>query len=483
MSDSSPETGARQREPLRITYVVHHYPPAFRAGAEQYTHRLASWMLAQGHDVEVVTLESIATGSSTHIASTLDTFEGVPVHRLYFKLVGAPDELTWRYDNPLLERWIADYTAVRKPDFVHFMAGYLIGVGPLRAVRAAGIPMALTLHDYWFVCPRHTLQRGDGTLCEQVPEEPAACARCVAQGQSSTARADKLTGGLYSTFLERFGLAAERDAIAQRRIATAEAITWPDAVLAPTQFLAGKVHETLPQANVRYTPHGYDPHPELLLRAETEHTPAGDLQIAYLGQISPHKGVHVLVEAFRKLDAESATLHIHGGLESNSAYVATLRQLAGDARNIHFHGSYNNQQLPAILSALDAVVVPSIWYENSPLVIIEALAAGLPVITSRLGGMAELVEDGRTGLHFTMGDVDALAATLRTFVGDAALRSRLSANARTNGRRAVIDEMSELEALYRSLIAAKHGVRAPSANGALRARQQPMQEVSHARGD
>ena len=115
--------------------------------------------------------------------------------------------------------------------------------------------------------------------------------------------------------------------------------------------------------------------------------------------------------------------------------------------------------------------------------IIEALAAGVPVITSRLGGMAELVEDGRTGLHFTMGDVDALAATLRTFVGDEALRSHLRANARTNGRRGVIDEMTELESLYRGLIAAKHGVGAPRANGALPSSEQPMQEVSHARGD
>jgi glycosyltransferase involved in cell wall biosynthesis len=443
-------------KPLRITYIVHHYPPAFRAGAEQYTHRVAKWMQKQGHDVEVITLESIAEGSSTRIDATLDAFEGVPVHRLRFKLVGAPNELTWRYDNPLLERWVADHLAAHQPDFVHLMAGYLIGIGPLRAVRDAGIPMALTLHDYWYVCPRHTLQRGDGSLCTEVPAAPSACARCVAQGQAATARVDKLTAGLYSTVLERFGLAAETEAIAQRRKATAEAITWPNVVIAPTRFLAGKIEANLPMARVRYCPSGYDALAVDVLPVDATQTPLRPregVQIGYMGQIAQHKGVHVLVEAFRSLDPAIATLHIHGVLESNATYAATLRRLAGDAPNIRFHGGYNQSELPAILASLDAVVAPSIWYENSPLVIMEALGAGVPVITSRLGGMAELVEDGRTGLHFTMGDAAALASTLRTLVGDAVLRDHLRAGARANGRRSMADEMGELQEIYRALVA------------------------------
>lgn len=458
------------RAPLRITYVVHHYPPTYRAGAELYTHRVARWMQAQGHDVQVVTIESISEGSSARAEATLDEFEGVPVHRLRFRLVGAPDELIWRFDNPLLESWFADSLVARKPDFVHFMAGYLIGVAPLRAVRAAGIPMALTLHDYWFACPRHTLLRGDGALCAEVPAAPSACARCVAQGLSRTARADRLSGGLYSAMLERIGLSAESDAIARRREVAAEAITWPDVVIAPTRFLASKIRESLPQAALRHIPHGYDAQP-----APQEPPPdvAESVHIGYLGQIAPHKGVHVLVQAFRALNPATASLHIHGVLESNPAYATTLRRLAGAAPNIHFHGGYNHQELPAILGALDGVVVPSIWYENSPLVIIEALAAGVPVITSGLGGMAELVEDGRTGMHFATGDTGSLAATLRTFVGDAALRARLRANARTNGRRTVADEMGELEQIYRTVLALKVQ-QVPQV--------QPTREVIHARG-
>ncbi len=465
LASSFPGERALSRKTLRITYIVHHYPPAYRAGAEQYTHRAARWMVEQGHDVEVVTLESISEGSSAHVESTLEAYEGVPVHRLRFKLVGAPHELTWRFDNPLLEQWVADYLAERKPDFVHFMAGYLIGIGPLRAVRAAQIPMALTMHDYWFVCPRHTLQRGNGELCTAVPETPAACARCEAQGQNRTAKADSITGGLYSTVLARFGLAAETAAIAQRRAATAEAITWPDVLIAPTHFLAGKIKENLPRANVLVVPHGNDALPEQANdHAAAATVRAQGVQIGYLGQIAQHKGVHVLVEAFRRLGPESATLHIHGVLENNPAYTAVLRKLAGNAPNIHFHGGYNRDALPAVLAGLDAVVVPSIWYENSPLVIMEALGEGVPVITSRLGGMAELVEDGRTGLHFTMGDADALADTLRTFTGDAMLREHLRANARRNGRGSVADEMQQLEAIYIMHAAAREQAPARSAH-------------------
>ncbi len=481
LAASSPGESALPRKALRITYIVHHYPPDYRAGAEQYTHRAARWMVEQGHDVEVVTLESISEGSSAHVESTLEAYEGVPVHRLRFKLVGAPHELTWRFDNPLLEQWVADYLTERKPDFVHFMAGYLIGIGPLRAVRAAQIPMALTMHDYWFVCPRHTLQRGNGELCTAVPETPAACARCEAQGQSRTAKADSITGGLYSAVLARFGLAAESAAIAQRRAATAEAITWPDVVIAPTRFLAAKVKENLPRANVLVVPHGNDALPEQANdHAVAATVRAQGVQIGYLGQIAQHKGVHVLVEAFRKLDPGTATLHIHGVLESNPDYSVRLRKQVDNAPNIHFHGGYNRDALPAVLASLDAVVVPSVWYENSPLVIMEALGEGVPVITSRLGGMAELVEDGRTGLHFTMGDADALADTLRTFTGDAALRERLRANARNNGRYAVADEMRRLEAIYLTHVTAREQATAGNAGREAADVVQPAAEVLNA---
>ncbi len=472
-------TDAQANRPLRITYIVHHYPPAYRAGAEQYTHRVAAWMQSQGHDVEVVTLESINEGSSKRIEATRDLYEDVPVHRLRFKLVGAPDELTWRYDNPLLERWVDDYLHTRRPDFVHFMAGYLVGIGPLRAVHAAGIPMALTLHDYWFVCPRHTLQRGDGTLCMEVPASPSACARCVAQELRSTARADKLTAGLYSALLEKVGLAAETEAIAHRRAALAEAITWPDAVIAPTRFLASKINEVIPHARVRHMQHGY----AAMAAVERRKSPNAVVQIGYLGQISQHKGVHVLIEAFRALEPASATLHIYGVLESNPAYAAQLQQMAGAAPNIHFHGGYTRDELPAVLAGLDAVVVPSVWYENSPLVITEALTAGVPVITSRLGGMAEMVEDGRTGLHFTMGDVPALAETLQRFVNDASLRSHLSANARDNGRRPFVDEMREMQALYHSFAERAHAAQAAEPAPAYTEDVAHAQEVAHAHRD
>ncbi len=471
---SHPDESLERSAPLRITYVVHHYPPAYRAGAELYTQRVACWMQAQGHDVDVVTIESITEGSSSRVEATLGDFDGIPVYRLRFKLVGAPDELIWRFDNPLLEQWFADYLVQRKPDFVHFMAGYLVGAGPLRAVRAAGVPMALTLHDYWFVCPRHTLLRGDGTLCAKIPAAPSACARCIAQGAGRVGRADKLTAGLYSTLLERFGLALESDAIAQRRVLLDEAITWPDIVIAPTRFLAGKISENLPSVTIRHIPHGYDPRPASSAHKSAE---VDRVDIGYLGQIAPHKGVHVLVEAFRTLDPATASLHIYGILESNPAYASTLRRLAVGAENIHFHGGYDHQALPDILGSLDGVVVPSIWYENSPLVIIESLTSGVPVVTSGLGGMAELVEDGRTGLHFATGDVADLAATLGHFVADGEMRSRLRANAAAKGWRSVASEMNELVDAYRTTLASK-----PHESHENLQAQAPM-EALHARWD
>jgi glycosyltransferase involved in cell wall biosynthesis len=161
-------------------------------------------------------------------------------------------------------------------------------------------------------------------------------------------------------------------------------------------------------------------------------TPAGrkddTFHIGFTGQIAPHKGVHLLVQAFRSLDAKGRplALHIHGGLEAYPHYVAHLRRLIDGDDRIHLHGRFASAQLADVLNALDVVVVPSNWYENSPLAIMEAHAAGKPVITAALGGMAELVNDGVDGLHFRADDAADLARQLQRLIDDPALLSKLT---------------------------------------------------------
>jgi glycosyltransferase involved in cell wall biosynthesis len=177
--------------------------------------------------------------------------------------------------------------------------------------------------------------------------------------------------------------------------------------------------------------------------------PDGPLRVGYLGQVAPHKGVHLLVDAVRTLDV---ALAIHGPLNVDAAYVQQLRVHAGGTGRVTFHGSYAHADLPTILADLDVVVVPSLWHENSPTVISVAFTAGVPVLASNLGGLPELVRDGVDGLLFDPRP-DALRDVLRRMIDDPSILERLRRGVRPPRR--LDEELDDLGALYRTLIAAR----------------------------
>jgi glycosyltransferase involved in cell wall biosynthesis len=128
------------------------------------------------------------------------------------------------------------------------------------------------------------------------------------------------------------------------------------------------------------------------------------LHFGYIGAFHPHKGVHLLLDAFRGL-GHRATLDLHGCSFNTPVSEAHFKRSTTDpVEGVVVHGRYQNNEVYSILSHLDVVVVPSIWYENSPLTIQEAQLAGVPVITADVGGMAELVQDGINGRLFRCND-------------------------------------------------------------------------------
>ncbi len=430
---------------MKITLPVHHFPPHYSAGAELYAFRLARWLIAHGHDVEVVCVESIDQGNPGELQATEDRYQGITVWRLAFNLIEAPERLRWNYDNPLLGAWFAEYLERARPDLVHFQAGYLLGVAPLVAAHAAGVPTVLTLHDYWFLCPRITLLRGDGTLCTSIPNDPAGCAWCQRLERRSYRVPERLSGGMLGTIAQTIALRDERTVIADRRAQLLPALALPDAVIAPSHFLAERFAPFVPAERLYIARYGLDLTPFQQLH---QHAASEILHIGYIGQIAQHKGVHVLIDAFRRLNTNgrAAKLHIYGGLEAQPHYVESVRRLAGDDPRIQLHGRFTNSAVASILADLDLLVVPSIWYENSPLAIMEAQAAGTPVVTSALGGMAELVRDGVDGLHFQPADAADLARALQRLIDEPELLPTLRAGATMP--RAIDDEMRQLVSIY-----------------------------------
>jgi glycosyltransferase involved in cell wall biosynthesis len=128
----------------------------------------------------------------------------------------------------------------------------------------------------------------------------------------------------------------------------------------------------------------------------------------YIGQITPHKGVDLLMEAFAGLTEKPARLAIFGPRNQDAAYMHQLQELSGNSESVEFRDTFPSDQLGKVLSQIDVLVIPSRWYENSPLVLLYALATKTPVIATDMKGMSEFVKNDFNGYTFKKDDANHL---------------------------------------------------------------------------
>src|SRR4029453_16294494 len=172
------------------------------------------------------------------------------------------------------------------------------------------------------------------------------------------------------------------------------------------------------------------------------------LRVGYVGTLVWHKGVHVLIDAIRQMPSDQAEVSIFGDTDTFPDYTAELRAAARGLR-VRFMGRFERHRVADIYSQLDVLVVPSLWLENSPLVIHEGFMAGVPVVGARIGGITDLVRDGENGLLYSPKSSSALASALSRLATD---RSRLLAlRARPTPVRSIDDDALEWERRYLSL--------------------------------
>lgn len=430
---------------MKVILATHHFLPRYMAGAELYAYRVARWLQDHDHTVAVVCVESITDGDGT-LRVEREDYEGLAVYRLYFNLARTPDPFRWSYWNPDIGAWLEGFLREQSPDVLHVNSGYLLSASVIQAGRAADVPVVLTLHDYWFLCPRLHLQRPNGTLTV-LPNRPAECAWCLMTEKRRYRLPDVASGGrigrLATAWLER-RRSPRVQAIEERRRVLKEALGQVTAFVAPSRFLRDiYIGEGLPPERFSLIRHGLDMrlwrqdigvHRNSGNSEKLAGTQDSPLRIGYLGQLEPHKGVHVLIEAFRRLslpnrEGRDARLTIYGDMNRNAGYVRRLRQLANGEPRIVFAGAYDNRRVAEVLSSMDVCAMPSMLYENSPTVILEARASGVPVITTDLGGMAEMVRHDVDGLLFRPGDADDLARQLQRLLDEPDLLPRLRANA------------------------------------------------------
>ena len=200
-----------------------------------------------------------------------------------------------------------------------------------------------------------------------------------------------------------------------------------DRILAPTRLMRSiLINNGVRPEKIDLCPYGIN----LKHTLRVERVPGQVFRIGFIGTLYEHKGVHLLVEAVRSLPPNlPLELKIYGRVDEFPDYVERIRALAGDDPRIQFCGTFPNEQIGEVFSRLDALVVPSIWYENTPLVMYSAQASGCPLIASNLGGMAEVIHNDMNGFLLEPGDVSGLAGVLQKICPDRSILPRLAARA------------------------------------------------------
>ncbi len=422
---------------MRILFALHAYLPDGKGGTETHVASLAK-VLARQHAVRVVAREGDPNKPDFAVTkSVVDGIEVVHINNLYANATS----FGWIYKNEkiheLFERELVDF----RPDLVH--VHHLTGLSStiVETIKAGGLPLVMTLHDFWTVCPRGQRITKELDICETVDRN--LCFHCLA--------------GIWpQMFADRKSEPTELDT--RGKLAPASLATFDrhmqyilglaDVLITPSEYHRERMLEfQLPIDRMVALPHGLDHGP--FRNAAAMRHPRPVKRIGYIGSVIPIKGVHILMDAFRILGRSDIELHIHGdafAFHDDRNYSDRLQARAIGHPNIHFDGPYRPVDLPRILSNLDILVVPSLWWETFCLTIREGLLAGVPVLASDLGAMREALDGEENGLLFKAGDARDLADRLTQLIADDSLRTRLTNRAHTVKTIEVYAE--ELLALY-----------------------------------
>jgi glycosyltransferase involved in cell wall biosynthesis len=454
---------------MRVLIVAHGYPPTHFGGAELRAERTALGLRQRGHDVAVLCVESASTPSPP--LPWEDRWQdGVLVRRVTFDLRSSPDPFLWSHDNPLIGQALTDLVRSWQPVVLHLFSGYLTAVSAVRVGKSHGLPLVVSLTDYFWLCHRINLLRPDQRRCDG--PTLVGCTRCSAEefrrfrlpARHFPAAAD----GFWrmAARIPPLGNALHFPAHAEGAAALAACLRDVDALVAPSEYLAKK-----------YIAYGADPGRmrvrrqgvNVVARPPRRTAADGALRVGYIGQVKPHKGVDLLLEAWPLLRGDRPrTLVLYGAADGVPEYGKRVRARLPRLGGVTWGGQFGAGEVWQVLAGLDVLVVPSRWVENSPNSILEAQAMGVPVVGSDLGGVAELVQHGRNGLLFGVDDAPDLARQIQRLLDEPGLRDQLSSQALPVS--SVEDEVREIEELYLELVQPAAAAPASASSGKARVR-------------
>jgi glycosyltransferase involved in cell wall biosynthesis len=450
---------------LRVLHAIHDFLPRHQAGSEIYAANLAKALQRRGHHVTV--LAATYDPTRYHGEAIWRTFDGLPVVEVVNNWTSDGFAAAWA--PPELDRVFSTVLDATGPDILHCHNLLNLSLNLPALGRAQGAAVVGTLHDYTLVCPSggQRIHKAERHVCHTI--EPDRCARCFRQSpfhsQMTFGRTLRGTGGhaaaKAATFLRRHaprlavrlastGTEMSRSTgpspaqIAARLDAAREAFAQFDHIVSPSLSLAREFEALdFPTRRLVVSDYGFVPLGDVLRTPTT-----APLRVGFVGTLVWHKGVHVLVDAVRRIPPGRVEVLVFGDPGTFPDYTAELER-AARGWPVRFMGRFDHDKPAAVYAQFDVLAVPSIWLENSPLVIHEAFMARLPVVGARIGGIADLIDHGVNGVLVEPDSPEALARALDDLATD---RSRLAALAsRAPAVKSMDEDARHWEDVYLSL--------------------------------
>lgn len=449
---------------MRVLLTVHQFFPDHNTGTEVLTLQVASELSARGHEVRIITGYPLKSAPAEGRRFDRYCYQGLHVDR-YFHHEGAPvggqpNIAELEYDNHLVENWLRGLLSEWPPDVVHFFHLKNLSVSAIDVYREHGLPMVLTPTDFWLVCPTTQLLLPDGSLCRGPDRRGVNCLRhAIENTQTAYLRRvfalmpdSLLAGAIRACSTVVTGDVAPFSwvrALSQRGDFIRQRVSLLDQMFVPTRFM-GHLFEANGLTAKQVTHSRFGINLDGFRRGAVRRGTEPRLRIGFIGSLARWKGAHVLVDAVRRLPGTiDVDVQIFGDPGVYPDYAKGLVDRAAADTRIRFCGTFPNNRIGEVFSTFDVLVVPSLWYENTPLVIYSSQAAGCPVLASDLGGMSEVIREGVDGLLFPPGDSAALATHLERLWHDRNLVAALADNALSP--KSISAYVDELTAAYEQL--------------------------------
>jgi len=432
---------------MRILKVIHGYPPAYNAGSEVYSQSLCE-ALSLNHEVHVFTREENPFVPDYSLREEADSLlKNITKHIVNIPLL----RQRYRYSHAIVDSLFGELLDRINPDILH--VGHLNHLSTTLVAEAKHrkIPIVYTLHDYWLICAR-------GQFLQRNPHSPSEVWK-LCDGQKNRKCAERCYSGYYSGLNHAYATEVSywEDWFNNRTEHLREVVKHVDLFIAPSRYLQKKYQDyyNLHPDKLIYLDYGFD-----LKRLQNRHrTSEKRFVFGYIGTHTPQKGVHHLIEAFG-LTTRDSQLRIWG--RERGEVTPALRLCVNKLSNRHreaiaWMGEYRNENIVRdVFNYIDALVVPSIWEENSPLVIHEAQQARVPVITANMGGMSEYVHHEVNGLLFEFRNVQDLCSQMDFLAGDLEVAQKLGERSYLYSSSGNVPSMTQhveiLENIYRGLV-------------------------------